>query len=86
MGGSSAAGAGADPVWAAPQPFSVPGIRLHFRSKELILIDTQGFARSEMDQAGDLAHFLASLREIDTRRVLPGSVNAADINRTVESI
>ena len=58
-------------------------LHLH-RAKELILIDTPGFAAAEMDAAADLAGFLAMRGEIDTHLVLSASMKSADITRAVD--
>jgi flagellar biosynthesis protein FlhF len=54
------------------------------RAKGLILIDTPGFAAADMDQAGDLARYIARRREIDTHLVLSASMRSADITRAVD--
>jgi flagellar biosynthesis protein FlhF len=56
-----------------------------FRQKDLILIDTPGLCRSEMEGSEDLATALASHRpDIDTHLVLPASMRAADLRRVAE--
>jgi flagellar biosynthesis protein FlhF len=56
-----------------------------FRQKDLILIDTPGLCRSEMEGLEDLARVLASHRPaIDTHLVLPASMRAADLRRVAE--
>jgi flagellar biosynthesis protein FlhF len=56
-----------------------------FRQKDLILIDTPGLCRSEMEAADDLATVLAAHRPvIDTHLVLPASMRAADLRRVSE--
>ena len=54
------------------------------RSKELIFIDTPGLARGEMEDASDLAAFIASHPEIDTHLVLPAFMRSADMTRVIE--
>jgi flagellar biosynthesis protein FlhF len=55
-----------------------------FRQKDLILIDTPGLCRSEMDAAEDLAKVLGHHPGIDTHLVLPASMRAADLRRVSE--
>ena len=50
------------------------------RDKSLILIDTPGLCRNEMDIYQDLARFLAGIAGVDTHLVLPASMRAADLN------
>src|SRR5579871_532497 len=54
------------------------------RSKDLILIDTPGLARGEMEDGADLAKLLATHPEIDTHLVLPASMKRADIAWVVD--
>jgi flagellar biosynthesis protein FlhF len=54
------------------------------RSKELILIDTPGLSRSEMEDGGQLAHFLSTYSPIDTHLVLPLSMRSVDLQRAVD--
>ena len=49
------------------------------RLKDLVLIDTPGLARGEMEDGADLAKLLATHPEIDTHLVLPASMKRADI-------
>ena len=49
---------------------------------DLILIDTPGLSRSEID--GDLAQAIAAAPEIDTHLVLPASMRTSDLKRTVQ--
>lgn len=53
------------------------------RSKDLILIDTPGFGRNEMNEAVDIAAFLSSHPAIDVHLVVPASLKAADIKRVI---
>jgi len=55
------------------------------RGKELIFIDTPGFGFGDLDAAAELAGFLASRQDIDTQLVLPSSMKAADLTRTVDT-
>jgi len=55
------------------------------RSKDLILLDTPGFAPGDMENAASLAHFLSTRSDIDTQLVLPASMKAADLSRVVDS-
>jgi flagellar biosynthesis protein FlhF len=50
------------------------------RAKDLILIDTPGFACADLDPSLDLARFLASRSDIDTHLVLPASMKSADLS------
>jgi len=54
------------------------------RQKNLILIDTPGLCRSEMEASEDLARLLATHAGIDTHLVLPASMRAADLRRVSE--
>ncbi len=51
------------------------------RHKELILIDTPGLCRNEMEHYEDLARFLASCSGLDTHLVLPASMRTSDLKR-----
>ena len=53
------------------------------RGKELILIDSPGLTRNEMQDASDLAQFAAAHPEFDTHLVLPASMKPSDMARTV---
>jgi flagellar biosynthesis protein FlhF len=55
-----------------------------FRQKDLILVDTPGLCRSEMEASEDLARVLATHPGIDTHLVLPASMRAADLGRVSE--
>jgi len=55
-----------------------------YRQKDLILIDTPGLCRSEMEASEDLAKFLASHPGVDTHLVLPASMRAADLRRVAD--
>jgi flagellar biosynthesis protein FlhF len=54
------------------------------RHKELILIDTPGLCRSEMENYEDMARFLASCSGLDTHLVLPAPMRAADLKRIAD--
>jgi flagellar biosynthesis protein FlhF len=54
------------------------------RGKDLILIDTPGLARGEMEEGADLARLIASHPEIDTHLVLPASMKPSDLERVVD--
>ena len=54
------------------------------RQKDLILIDTPGLARGEMDCVADLARFLSTYPGIDTHLVLAASMRATDLKRAAE--
>jgi len=51
------------------------------RNRDLILIDTPGLCRGEMENYQDLAEFLAAYPGMDTHLVLPASMRAADLKR-----
>ena len=51
------------------------------RHKDLVLIDTPGLSRNEMDISGDWADVLAANPAIDTHLVLPASMRTADLKR-----
>ncbi len=55
-----------------------------FRQKDLILVDTPGLCRYEMEAAEDLAKVLAAHPGVDTHLVLPASMRAADLGRVSE--
>ena len=55
-----------------------------YRQKELILIDTPGLTRTEMDDFEDLATFFATWPGLDTHLVLPASMRTGDLKRTME--
>src|SRR6185369_16031251 len=55
------------------------------RGKELIFIDTPGFAFGDLDSAAGLAPFLATRNDIDTHLVLSSSTKPADLSRMVEA-
>jgi flagellar biosynthesis protein FlhF len=54
------------------------------RQKDLILIDTPGFGRHDLDGAEDMARFISTHPEIDTHLVLAASTKAADLTKTAE--
>lgn len=54
------------------------------RSRHLVLIDTPGYSRREMDSAAELAAFFASRPEIDVHLVVTASMKSADLSRVVE--
>ena len=51
---------------------------------DLILIDTPGLCRSEMEACQDLAKVLTAHSGVDTHLVLPASMRAADLGRVSE--
>ena len=55
------------------------------RQKELILIDTPGFSRHDMEDAAELAQFFSTHPTIDTHLVLPACVKSADLKRTASA-
>ncbi len=54
------------------------------RQKDLVLIDTPGLARNEMDCFADLGRFLSTCSGIDTHLVLPASMRSSDLKRAAE--
>ena len=54
------------------------------RNKDLILVDTPGLCRFEMEAAEDLVNFLAKHVCVETHLVLPASMRAADLRRASE--
>lgn len=61
----------------------VPALDEH-RQKDLILVDTPGLGRAEMDLSEDLARVLAAHPGIETHLVLPASMRAADLGNVAE--
>lgn len=55
------------------------------RSKDLIFIDTPGYAYGDMDSAAGLARFLSTRSDIDTHLVLSSSMKSADLSRMVDT-
>ena len=53
-------------------------------NKDLILIDTPGLGKADMEDARELAQMIGSDPEIDTHLVLPASMKADDLARQVE--
>jgi flagellar biosynthesis protein FlhF len=49
------------------------------RARDLVLIDTPGLARGEMEDGADFARLLSTHPEIDAHLVLPASMKRADI-------
>ena len=56
----------------------------HHRQKDLILIDTPGLARNELEAFEDLADFLSTHPAIDTHLVLPASMRTSDLKRVTD--
>ncbi len=54
------------------------------RQKDLVLIDTPGLARNELDNFSDLARFLSASGSIDTHLVLPASMRSRDLKRVAQ--
>jgi len=54
------------------------------RHKHLILIDTPGLSRAELDGQEDLARFLATHPGVDRHLVLPASMRTNDLKRIAE--
>jgi len=58
--------------------------KAELRQRNLILIDTPGLCRWEMEALDDLAKLLATRSDVDTHLVLPASMRAADLRRAAE--
>lgn len=56
-----------------------------YSSKELVLIDTPGFGFREMEDASELAIFLATQPEMETHLVLSASMKPSDMSRVLDS-
>jgi len=54
------------------------------REKGLILIDTPGYAAADMEEAGELARFLAQHPAIEVQLVAPASMRAADLSGVID--
>ncbi len=54
------------------------------RHKDLVLIDTPGYAAGELDAARDLARWLAARPAVDTHLVLTASTKSADLSEAVD--
>ena len=54
------------------------------RGKELIFIDTPGFAAGDLESAAPLAQFLSTRNDIDTQLVISSSMKSADLSRVVD--
>lgn len=59
-------------------------LELH-SARELVLIDTPGYSFREMDDASELAVFLAAQADLDVHLVLSASMKSADIRRVLDS-
>ncbi len=55
------------------------------RDRDLIFIDTPGFARDEQDAATRLGQILASRPEVDVQLVLPASMKRRDMDRVTRA-
>jgi flagellar biosynthesis protein FlhF len=55
------------------------------RSKDLILIDTPGFAFRDLEGAGDTAEFLARRTDIQKQLVLPATMRSSDLARYAQA-
>ncbi len=54
------------------------------REKGLILIDTQGYAASEMGEAAELAQFLSHEKRVEVHLTLPASMRSQDLSRIID--
>jgi flagellar biosynthesis protein FlhF len=54
------------------------------REKGLILIDTQGYAAGDMDDAAELARFLAGDPGVETHMVAAASMRSEDLSRVID--
>ena len=61
---------------------ALPHALAEHRLAELILVDTPGLSRNELDE--ELAQTIAHLPDLDTHLVLPASMRARDLKRTSE--
>ena len=68
----------------AETPGALAQLLEEHRSKELIFVDTPGLARADMEDAEDLAQFLATHPEMDTHLVVPASMRSADLDRIID--
>ena len=59
----------------------LPGTLDSLRDRDLIFIDTPGFARDEQEAAGRLGQVLSSRTEIDVQLLLPASIKLRDLDR-----
>lgn len=66
---------------STPSPRALGQLIEDHRGGGLILIDTPGFSGAELEQAGELARFLASRNDIQKHLVLPASARCADMDR-----
>lgn len=55
------------------------------RQKDLILIDTPGFGRHDVEDAAEMAKFFSTHPTIDTHLVLPACVKSVDLKRTASA-
>jgi flagellar biosynthesis protein FlhF len=55
------------------------------RGKDLILIDTPGYAYRDLDAAAGLAQLLSTRSDIDTQLVVSASTKPADLSRAVDA-
>jgi flagellar biosynthesis protein FlhF len=54
------------------------------REKGLILIDTQGYGAADMDEAAELARFLAGEPGVETHMVASASMRSEDLGRVID--
>lgn len=69
----------------AETPLVVDQLLEEYRQKDLVLVDTPGFSFREMDDAIELAGYLAGHAEIETHLVLSASMKASDLSRVADS-
>ena len=55
-----------------------------YRQKDLILIDTPGFGKNDIEHGQDMARFISGHPEIDTHLVLPISAKPGDLKRMAQ--
>jgi flagellar biosynthesis GTPase FlhF len=77
---SSILGIGCD---IAETPGALAQMIEEHRSKALVLIDTPGLSRAEMEDGVELARLVQWHPEIDTHLVLPASMRRSDMNRAI---
>ncbi|MBZ5611680.1 MAG: hypothetical protein LAP38_25750 [Acidobacteriia bacterium] len=63
---------------------ALPAALDEHRNKDLILIDTPGLGRSEIEGFEDLSGFFAAASGLDTHLVLPASMRTRDLKRVTE--
>ncbi len=73
------------PCEVADTPFALSQLLDGPVSRDLVLIDTPGFAFREMQDAAELAESLVARADIDVHLVLPASMKPGDMSRMIDS-